>query len=652
MRMPDSAGTSPYVQRMCAECEEAEVRRLVLNNVPDSDEIIDEDEIQAGSWAPVVSRMVKVGSVDDPAERQAEKLADAVLRMPEPAMRNQKEFNAQLPLPELRRLHQMQSQNQAPTANTLKGESITQTATRAVAYRGTGQPLSEATRLFFEPRFGVDLARVRIHEGPQVATVAHRLNARAFTYGQDIWLGAGEREGDRPLLAHELSHVVQSGEVSSVAEPLRRFTRTNTLFLWDLYESSGGDSASITEDDLRTTIEYEDYTRPDLVWKFSDTVAFAALRRSMALFGEGVRGRRPNYIRSARETRAATHGLQTITLQQLGFTGDHMIASVSSLGGSRGPNIDDADGSAPVWTLGGGAAQLVAYTAGTPPTMFANFDVSPAISLDVPNVQVRALVGNTVVGELSGLVMTGTVIANGSDGWARGIGGGSPIPGSSSVGLVSEEIKFEVSTDGGRVWFNADSAAISIVFTVATPTPPGADLREDALLAGASAASSAATPAEGLRNLVQSGVSYDPSKFMPSSFATTDAVMEAFTIPHQCDSQAYLLRYLAMTLGIPADVKYFWLGTTSERWLFLVRSIGWHGPSFQCDRPAEDSAPFHPHFLFHALTEIGGTLHDPSYDRTGLPGILERAPGASPILGPRSTFMGLSNRRVLVACPH
>ena len=79
--------------------------------------------------------------------------------------------------------------------------------------RSAGQPLDAATRAYFEPRFGHDFSKVRIHAGDQAAESAYAINARAYTVGQHLILGA-ERptlhstEG-RKLLAHELTHVVQ-----------------------------------------------------------------------------------------------------------------------------------------------------------------------------------------------------------------------------------------------------------------------------------------------------------------------------------------------------------------------------------------------------------------------------------------------------------
>jgi hypothetical protein len=86
-----------------------------------------------------------------------------------------------------------------------------------------GQPLDGAIRAFFEPRFGHDFSRVRVHADAQASESARSINALAYTVGTDIVFGAGEQpwgkiRGNR-LLAHELTHVVQQrgGQGGSLA---------------------------------------------------------------------------------------------------------------------------------------------------------------------------------------------------------------------------------------------------------------------------------------------------------------------------------------------------------------------------------------------------------------------------------------------------
>lgn len=81
--------------------------------------------------------------------------------------------------------------------------------------KGGGQPLSESTRSYFEPRFGADFSQVRVHTDSRAAQTAQAINAKAFTTGKDIAFNSsqyspGTSSGKR-LLAHELTHVMQQG---------------------------------------------------------------------------------------------------------------------------------------------------------------------------------------------------------------------------------------------------------------------------------------------------------------------------------------------------------------------------------------------------------------------------------------------------------
>jgi len=83
--------------------------------------------------------------------------------------------------------------------------------------RSSGQPLDPPTRAFFEPRFGHDFSRVRVHADAEAAKSASAVDALAYTVGEHIVFKAGRydplsMEGRR-LLAHELTHVLQQGEV-------------------------------------------------------------------------------------------------------------------------------------------------------------------------------------------------------------------------------------------------------------------------------------------------------------------------------------------------------------------------------------------------------------------------------------------------------
>jgi outer membrane protein OmpA-like peptidoglycan-associated protein len=79
--------------------------------------------------------------------------------------------------------------------------------------RSPGRPLDGATRAYFEPRFGHDFGKVRVHADPQANESAQSVNALAYTVGPHIAFASGlyrpHAAGGQQLLAHELTHVVQ-----------------------------------------------------------------------------------------------------------------------------------------------------------------------------------------------------------------------------------------------------------------------------------------------------------------------------------------------------------------------------------------------------------------------------------------------------------
>lgn len=77
---------------------------------------------------------------------------------------------------------------------------------------GGGSALPAATRAGMEARFGADFGGVRLHTGGAAAESAQSVQAKAYTVGDDVVLGAGvdpaSASGEKTL-AHELTHVLQ-----------------------------------------------------------------------------------------------------------------------------------------------------------------------------------------------------------------------------------------------------------------------------------------------------------------------------------------------------------------------------------------------------------------------------------------------------------
>ncbi len=189
---------------------------------------------------PTVQPKLTIGAPNDVYEQEADRVADAVLRMPEPRhdrtamLRNSppaiqrlcteceeelhrqpiKEGEEELQAKLRRQPIEEEEEFLQPKAHPGDQPDLTPEAELGVtALRGGGRPLPESLRAFFEPRFGHDFAQVRVHTNDSAAGAAKAVSARAFTVGRDVVFGQGEYSpgtaAGRRLLAHELTHVLQ-----------------------------------------------------------------------------------------------------------------------------------------------------------------------------------------------------------------------------------------------------------------------------------------------------------------------------------------------------------------------------------------------------------------------------------------------------------
>jgi hypothetical protein len=173
-----------------------------------------------------IQAKLAVGQPGDVYEQEAERVADAVMRMPESEVQRQiepeeeEELIQTKPLAEgITPLAQRQvEKEEEEILQTKRGEDVTSEVTQDLesqiqSIQGGGQPLTESDRAFFEPRFGHNFNQVRVHTGVQAAEATRAVNARAFTIGQNIMFGEGQYAPDtakgQKLLAHELTHVLQ-----------------------------------------------------------------------------------------------------------------------------------------------------------------------------------------------------------------------------------------------------------------------------------------------------------------------------------------------------------------------------------------------------------------------------------------------------------
>ncbi len=151
------------------------------------------------------SNDLKVSSPNDPAEIEADQIADKVMRMPVDQTVNVSRPGVRQK--EAKSIHRKNNSSSKAGA----GKDASSLVNKSI--NSSGQALDSETMDFMQPRFGRDLSQVKIHTDENAAASARSVNALAYTVGQNIVFAAGQYnpgsdEGKR-LLAHELAHTAQ-----------------------------------------------------------------------------------------------------------------------------------------------------------------------------------------------------------------------------------------------------------------------------------------------------------------------------------------------------------------------------------------------------------------------------------------------------------
>ena len=171
----------------------------------------DQPEAVAASALAFQAKLA-VGGSEDPAEREADAVAaEVVSRIARRDFSEDPEEVNRSPAERIRRRATVGSQG---------GPVDTDTEQRIQARRGNGRALPPDVAEQMGAGFGADFSDVRLHTGAESAELNSRLQARAFTVGNDIFLGNDTNirssEGQE-LLAHELTHTIQQAANSDVA---------------------------------------------------------------------------------------------------------------------------------------------------------------------------------------------------------------------------------------------------------------------------------------------------------------------------------------------------------------------------------------------------------------------------------------------------
>src|SRR6185436_9413487 len=157
-----------------------------------------------------------VGAADDPLEREADEMADKVMRMkmPEPInfLKSDNSINRKC-------AHCEEEEKEVSRKESGNESSFSAPSIVNDALSSGGKSMDAETRLFMESRFSYDFGNVKIHDDGLAAKSASSINALAYTSGNDVVFNSGQyntnSDSGKRLLAHELTHVVQQrGKIS------------------------------------------------------------------------------------------------------------------------------------------------------------------------------------------------------------------------------------------------------------------------------------------------------------------------------------------------------------------------------------------------------------------------------------------------------
>lgn len=181
---------------------------------------------------------LQVGSVDDPLEREADRVADQVLRRldgvgggddgsGDGGSGDGGSWDGDGSAVDGGRIRR--SVGAAPVVGAEGGSLDDVTSRRIERARGGGQALATDVRREMEAGFGTDLGRVRLHTGSGATELNETMQAQAFTVGNDVFLHdrapRPNSAAGRHLMAHELAHTLQQGGSSGAGAANRRIRR-------------------------------------------------------------------------------------------------------------------------------------------------------------------------------------------------------------------------------------------------------------------------------------------------------------------------------------------------------------------------------------------------------------------------------------------
>jgi hypothetical protein len=217
--------------------------------------------VQALLRKGTIQAKLAISNRGDPAEQEADRVADHVMREPKgfpisaPSSCAEGDESCEAHTQPGATIQRRAGATSAQTGEAADGASAESLSD--LLPRGSGQPLDATARAFFEPRLGHDLSGVRVHTGSAAAESAQSIDALAYTAGHDVVFNQSQYDPTsstgRKLLAHELTHVIQQGRAPARSGagrlPLRQNSLSPKVQRQDAQQGQPAPTKHLTQDD-------------------------------------------------------------------------------------------------------------------------------------------------------------------------------------------------------------------------------------------------------------------------------------------------------------------------------------------------------------------------------------------------------------------
>ena len=216
----------------------------------------------------IIQPVLEVGKEDDEHEKEANHVADKVMKMSdsEEEEKKMKESSSKVQMMPDSKTSTIQEspvkvrmQTDGSTGGMMASKNVEQGINKS---KGEGQLLSPDLRDEMGSKMNADLNSVKIHTDENAVQMNKEVGAKAFTHGNDVYFNKGQYDPEssqgKHLLAHELTHAVQQASVVK-----RKIQRQR---LKDFVKIKDAD-LNLSNTDIESTNEYKAYMNPGLVWQ-------------------------------------------------------------------------------------------------------------------------------------------------------------------------------------------------------------------------------------------------------------------------------------------------------------------------------------------------------------------------------------------------